>query len=311
MDYHIIGFRECAAEVARYLINIEGMDIQDPLRMRLISHLQCFVAQREISVKPQNAAISPAAWPTAPATAAAAAAAAVHHHAPYVLPHHQSAYGPMPPTALPPSTNTSTHTPILPASATSPMYHQGSGYPSSTSSSSQLNHSNAYTYIPNLPPTVATSGSILCETQTSSSSTAPESSSLLPHQQQQQQQHYSQHEDQNGSTYTDLSSNLHRNAAVSIGYGNPQYPPSGAQGYNSSGAGDGGPTSPGSYNNNNKPYRPWGTGPEMAYWKNEFRPETHLDVYNPATKQSWNRLTNRIKPRVHLIRNTLVEYNQI
>lgn len=255
MDYHIIGFRECAAEVARYLINIEGMDIQDPLRMRLISHLQCFVAQREISVKTQNTAVSPAAWPATPASA--------HHPSPYVLPHHQSAYGTMPPTALPPSSTASTHTPVLPSSATSPMYHhQGSGY--STSSSAQLNHSNAYTYVPNLPPTVSTSGTILCETQTSSGSTAPlqsEGSSLLSH----QQQHYSQHEDQNGSTYTDLSTNIHRNASVSIGYGNPQYPPSGAQGYNASGAVDGGPTSPGSYNNNNKPYRPWGTGPEMAY----------------------------------------------
>lgn len=256
MDYHIIGFRECAAEVARYLINIEGMDIQDPLRMRLISHLQCFVAQREISVKTQNTAVSPAAWPTTPASA-------VHHHSPYALPHHQGTYGTMPATALPPTSTASTHTPVLPSSATSPMYHQGSGYPSS-SSSSHLNHSNSYTYIPNLPPTVAASGTILCETQTSSSSSAPlqsEGSSLLSH----QQQHYSQHEDQNGSTYTDLSTNIHRNAPVSIGYGNPQYPPSGAQGYNASGAGDGGPTSPGSYNNNNKPYRPWGTGPEMAY----------------------------------------------
>ncbi|KAJ6644469.1 Hairy/enhancer-of-split related with YRPW motif protein, partial [Pseudolycoriella hygida] len=56
MDYHIIGFRECASEVARYLINTEGMDIQDPLRMRLISHLQCFVAQRELSAKSGTAA---------------------------------------------------------------------------------------------------------------------------------------------------------------------------------------------------------------------------------------------------------------
>lgn len=49
MDYHIIGFRECAAEVARYLVTIEGMDIQDPLRLRLMSHLQYFSQQREIS----------------------------------------------------------------------------------------------------------------------------------------------------------------------------------------------------------------------------------------------------------------------
>lgn len=51
MDYHIIGFRECATEVARYLVTIEGMDIQDPLRLRLMSHLQCFLSQRELSAK--------------------------------------------------------------------------------------------------------------------------------------------------------------------------------------------------------------------------------------------------------------------
>lgn len=51
MDYHNIGFRECASEVARYLVTIEGMDIQDPLRIRLMSHLQCFAAQRELAAK--------------------------------------------------------------------------------------------------------------------------------------------------------------------------------------------------------------------------------------------------------------------
>ncbi|KAF7493726.1 Hairy/enhancer-of-split related with YRPW motif protein [Sarcoptes scabiei] len=50
-DYHIIGFRECAAEIARYLVVHEGIDFQDPLRLRLISHLQCYAAQREISLK--------------------------------------------------------------------------------------------------------------------------------------------------------------------------------------------------------------------------------------------------------------------
>lgn len=50
-DYHIIGFRECAAEVARYLVVHEGIDFQDPLRLRLISHLQCYSAQRELSLK--------------------------------------------------------------------------------------------------------------------------------------------------------------------------------------------------------------------------------------------------------------------
>ena len=45
-DYHGVGFRECASEVSRYLVSVEGLDIQDPLRIRLMSHLQMFIAQR-------------------------------------------------------------------------------------------------------------------------------------------------------------------------------------------------------------------------------------------------------------------------
>ena len=51
MDYRSVGFRECAAEVARYLVSVEGMDLQDPLRLRLMSHLQCYSAQREAAAK--------------------------------------------------------------------------------------------------------------------------------------------------------------------------------------------------------------------------------------------------------------------
>ena len=47
LDYHGIGFRECVSEVARYLVGFEGLDLQDPLRLRLMSHLQCFSAQKE------------------------------------------------------------------------------------------------------------------------------------------------------------------------------------------------------------------------------------------------------------------------
>ena len=49
-DYHGVGFRECATEVSRYLVSVEGMDIQDPLRIRLMSHLQMFIAQRNSHV---------------------------------------------------------------------------------------------------------------------------------------------------------------------------------------------------------------------------------------------------------------------
>lgn len=51
VDYRGVGFRECAAEVARYLVAVEGLDLQDPLRLRLLSHLQCFSAQREHAAK--------------------------------------------------------------------------------------------------------------------------------------------------------------------------------------------------------------------------------------------------------------------
>ncbi|KRZ70771.1 Hairy/enhancer-of-split related with YRPW motif protein 1 [Trichinella papuae] len=45
VDYHMMGFRECANEVARYLTSVETLDIQDPLRIRLINHLHCYGAQ--------------------------------------------------------------------------------------------------------------------------------------------------------------------------------------------------------------------------------------------------------------------------
>ncbi|XP_023325074.1 hairy/enhancer-of-split related with YRPW motif protein 1 [Eurytemora carolleeae] len=39
MDYQNVGFRDCVAEVSRYLVAVEGMDLQDPLRLRLMAHL--------------------------------------------------------------------------------------------------------------------------------------------------------------------------------------------------------------------------------------------------------------------------------
>ncbi|CAF0779305.1 unnamed protein product [Adineta ricciae] len=41
-DAHASGFRECVDEISRYLISVEGFDIQHPLRLRLLSHLECF-----------------------------------------------------------------------------------------------------------------------------------------------------------------------------------------------------------------------------------------------------------------------------
>ena len=51
VDYRSMGFRECIAEVSRYLSSVEGLDSQNPLRMRLVSHLEAFGAQREVTLK--------------------------------------------------------------------------------------------------------------------------------------------------------------------------------------------------------------------------------------------------------------------
>ena len=47
-DYRSLGFRECLAETARYLSIIEGRDSADPLRVRLVSHLNNYASQREV-----------------------------------------------------------------------------------------------------------------------------------------------------------------------------------------------------------------------------------------------------------------------
>ena len=33
------------------MVTVEGLDLQDPLRLRLMAHLQCYAAQREMSLK--------------------------------------------------------------------------------------------------------------------------------------------------------------------------------------------------------------------------------------------------------------------
>ncbi|KAI1289697.1 Hairy/enhancer-of-split related with YRPW motif protein 1 [Halotydeus destructor] len=76
MDYHSIGFRECASETARYLVAVEGLDLQDPLRLRTMSHLQCYAAQRELALKSSahSSVWNPAAFTTPSCTFAAPSA---------------------------------------------------------------------------------------------------------------------------------------------------------------------------------------------------------------------------------------------
>lgn len=253
MDYHVIGFQECVSEVARYLITHEGMDIQNPLRMRLLSHLRCFAAQREISIKSGNLPPSQNWSPPTP-------------H-PQTYPLAQTNYGITNSTLAPPSipaplltprsiptTSQSTSTSLPTTSSALPMY-----------SSSYSATAHNYPYVPNLAPTA--SGDIYAESnlQTSASgaiASAETAHPQLPHSQHNNnQQNYVQHHDQNGSTYTDLSA-AQRSAVVSIGYSN-QYPTNSISGFGLPSHEDD-PLSAAYSSNNNKPYRPWG-GPEMAY----------------------------------------------
>ena len=48
-EQHNAGFRECMGEVSRYLVAVEGMHIEEPLRLRLMSHLHAFSATRASS----------------------------------------------------------------------------------------------------------------------------------------------------------------------------------------------------------------------------------------------------------------------
>ncbi|XP_004639811.1 hairy/enhancer-of-split related with YRPW motif protein 1 isoform X1 [Octodon degus] len=64
MDYRSLGFRECLAEVARYLSMIEGLDASDPLRVRLVSHLNNYASQRE-AASGAHAGLGHIAWGSA------------------------------------------------------------------------------------------------------------------------------------------------------------------------------------------------------------------------------------------------------
>lgn len=91
-----MGFRECVAEVIRYLERIEGLDIQNPLRLRLTSHLQCCAAQRELASK-QATASSPWTYGTTQ---------------PYPPLNPLPTAPPPPPNQPPPITNLSPHQPV-------------------------------------------------------------------------------------------------------------------------------------------------------------------------------------------------------
>ena len=46
LDYRLMGFKECVEEASRYLVSMEGMESNDPLRQRLLTHLEGYLSQR-------------------------------------------------------------------------------------------------------------------------------------------------------------------------------------------------------------------------------------------------------------------------
>lgn len=298
MDYHLIGFRECAAEVARYLVTIEGMDIQDPLRLRLMSHLQYFVQQRELSAK---SCASPGGWTSASASGGYQTNCSATPYQPY----------PGAPTAHPGINPTYMPTPIhaYPTLCTSPNstshlqphphHHQQHStqqqlqqQPQQQAASVQVNRaSSANGTVPSEAMSTISHASNQQNSQqqqqqqslsTHQTQATPSHVQQTPvshesHLQQQQQQppppqaqaqpqHYTQehtHADQQRVTYADLSNAQvhidHRNPTAAIAATGLNYP--GSTHYPVAGAQE--------YNSNyvaangSKPYRPWGA--EMAY----------------------------------------------
>ncbi|KAM3858266.1 hairy/enhancer-of-split related with YRPW motif protein 1 [Diretmus argenteus] len=119
MDYRGLGFRECLAETARYLSIIEGLDSADPLRIRLVSHLNNYASQREA-----HSGLSHLAWGSAFGSPAA------HLAHPLLLQHQQGA-------TLAPLPRSTTNSPQTPSSSTS-----------TSSSSSSSSSSVTETHIP-------------------------------------------------------------------------------------------------------------------------------------------------------------------
>ncbi|KAM6959461.1 hairy/enhancer-of-split related with YRPW motif protein 1 [Aplochiton taeniatus] len=126
MDYRGLGFRECLAETARYLSIIEGLDSTDPLRIRLVSHLNGYATQREA-----HSGLGHLAW----GSAFGSPPAHLAHH--LLLQHHQGA----PLAALPRSATNSP--PTSSSAASTPSSSTSSSSSSSSSASATESHGTA------------------------------------------------------------------------------------------------------------------------------------------------------------------------
>lgn len=230
MDYHIIGFRECASEVARYLVTIEGMDIQDPLRLRLMSHLQCFVAQRELSAK-TTAPVASANWSNTYQPNYTSQSYQTYPGTSPVTPHQQQQHS---------QQQTAFNSSYMSASGSSSTYLNSSITPQSPEYSS-----SGY-------GTTANSSATSTVNNTSSSSNNASTTSPVPNQTATSEQ---QQVEGQQPIYTDLSNSNDRllnlgGSYHNYGNANQLYGAANNNGYNNN-------------NNNSKPYRPW--HPEMAY----------------------------------------------
>uniref|UniRef100_A0A3Q4BTV2 Hes related family bHLH transcription factor with YRPW motif 1 n=1 Tax=Mola mola TaxID=94237 RepID=A0A3Q4BTV2_MOLML len=129
MDYRGLGFRECLAETARYLSIIEGLDSTDPLRLRLVSHLNNYASQREA-----HSGLSHLAWGSAFGSPAA------HLAHPLLLQHQQHQQL----AILPRSATSSPQTPLSSASTPrsgSPHSDQGPiRVPPTTAAATAVHH---------------------------------------------------------------------------------------------------------------------------------------------------------------------------
>jgi hairy and enhancer of split related with YRPW motif len=198
MEYHIIGFRECASEVARYLVTIEGMDIQDPLRLRLMSHLQCFVAQRELSAKSSATGVSSSNWSNGYQPNYPAQSYQAYPGASPITPHQQTQQNSFNSSYMSASGSSSYLTPQSPEYSSS-----GYGTTANSSASSAANTS-----------------------ATNNTSTTSPGPTHTPASDQQQQQPDSQQ-----PIYTDLSNQNDRLLNLGGSYGYQQYGPASNNGY--------------------------------------------------------------------------------
>lgn len=231
MDYHIVGFRECASEVARYLVTIEGLDIQDPLRLRLMSHLQCFVAQRELSAKSSAAGVSSSNWSSLQNT----------YQPNYSAQGYQGYTGTSPITPHHNQQQNSFNSSYMSTAGSSSTYLNSTATPQSPEYSSSgygtANNSSASSV-----PNTTTSNNA------STISPVPNQTAANDQQQPENQQ----------PIYTDLSNSNDRLLNLGGSYNHHHYSNSNqlygsANSFNNN-----------NNNNNSKPYRPW-HGAEMAY----------------------------------------------